>query len=153
MKATPIAYKNNDHGNAKASKASARLGANKLLGAGTSTTGTDGPHKRAKTVGHATRQQNSVDGCATCCGVPRQAALRPSQALDHWSANVSRPAELPNVGHVLAIALPMHMDAAVYRRPRVNGVLTKTSKAKGPLHAYSLSVVRGEQVPKALDAV
>lgn len=156
LKATPVAYKDSEQGKEKVANASARVGMNKRQAshAGMTAAGVGG--KRVKTAGQGTLKQLPVDGCATCGRMTDQVALRPpsgTPSLEHWSADVSRSAEHPYGGHVLAIALPMHMDAGPQGRPRVDGILTKTSKAGGPPYTYSLSVVRGEQVSDAGDRV
>lgn len=156
LKAAPVAYKDCDPHKPRASRPSARNDARKRPGTSDLVGESGRAEKRSKEDNQmvATRppSRQPADDCCSKCGQAAIPSSRPSSqvvptALEHWSADVCRSDDLPHGGHVLAIALPMDMDAGPGGRQSVKGVLAKISKTGAAPCSYSLFVSCGERVP------
>lgn len=157
LKATPVAYKDCDPHKPRAPRLAIRSEATKRPGAGEHAVEPGRDDKRAKRENHfsssrapPTRPAHACSKCGQTDNVG--ASLQPevvSTALEHWSADVCQSEDLPHGGHVLAIALPIDMDAGPGGRQSVKGVLAKMSKSGASPCTYSLFVSCGERVPDA----
>lgn len=160
LKATPVAHKDCDPQKSKVPRPTPRIGVQKRPGTGDLAGDSGRGGKRLNVDNEISSAEvppkHLLDGCSKCgqevnTGAAMQPQVLPAR-LEHWSADVCRSDELPHGGHVLAIALPMDMDAGPDGRQSVKGVLTKTSKTGVSPYTYSLSVSCGERVPDG-DAV
>lgn len=78
-----------------------------------------------------------------------------TSVLEHWSADVAPSNELPRGGHVLALTLPMHMDAGPGGRPYVDFFFNKviTPGAAGPPFKYVLTFECSKRAPEVMSGV
>lgn len=155
LKATPIAHKDCDPHKPRQSRTPTRADAKKRLGADDVDAGREDKRPKGDNQISSGRlpPKNPAVGCSRCAelgktGVSVEPQVVPT-ALEHWSADVCRSAELPHGGHVLAVALPMDMDAGPGGRQSVKGVLAKSSRTGASPCTYSLFVSCGERVPDA----
>lgn len=157
LKATPVLHKDGDPQKPKEPRPASRNDVNKRLGTGGLGVGSGRSGKRVKVEQPASSTGQLAKPPGDCCPTCGQAVkadglLLPDvvpAALEHWSADVCRSESLPRGGHVLAVALPMDMDAGPGGRQTVKGVLSKTSKTGASPYRYSLSVSCGDRVPDA----